>query len=134
MFSYHALNETAWAAPQIAIDDMAAVCALGVRWLVNNRPDGEEFGQPSSAEMEQACRESGLGYVHAPVSGLPDARAVASVAQVLESGEPVLLYCRSGMRSAAVWAMAMRQLDRAAPDELRAAAAKAGYDLSRLPL
>ncbi|MBU2379494.1 MAG: TIGR01244 family phosphatase, partial [Alphaproteobacteria bacterium] len=121
MFSPTPISGTVWAAPQIAVDDTAAALALGARWIVNNRPDGEEPGQPSSAEMEQACRDSGLGYVHAPVSGLPDAQAVASVARVLESNEPALLYCRSGMRSAAVWAMAMRSLDRAGPDELRAA-------------
>ena len=114
--------------------DLPAAFALGVRCIVNNRPDGEDAGQPSSAEMERAARDAGLDYLHAAVAGAPDADTVARVAQVLESGSPVLMYCRSGMRSAAVWALAMRALDRATADDLRDAAAGAGYDLSRIPL
>ena len=44
-----------------------------------------------------------------------------------------MFFCRSGMRSAAAWAMAERRAG-AEPDALREAAAAAGYDLSRLPL
>jgi uncharacterized protein (TIGR01244 family) len=44
------------------------------------------------------------------------------------------MYCRSGTRSAITWALAIRSLGRGEPEDLRAAAAAAGYDLSRLPL
>ncbi|WP_425989539.1 TIGR01244 family sulfur transferase [Brevundimonas sp. TWP2-3-2] len=134
MFSPRPLAPGVWAAPQIAFEDLAEVQAMGVRLVVNNRPDGEEAGQPSSAEMEGAVRAAGLDYVHAPVSGMPGPDAVRAVAAALEAGEPVLMYCRSGTRSTVTWALAMRALDRAGPDALREAAANAGYDLSRLPL
>ncbi|MFY7850619.1 MAG: beta-lactamase hydrolase domain-containing protein, partial [Brevundimonas sp.] len=48
-------------------------------------------------------------------------------------GDPVLMFCRSGTRSAVTWALAMRQAG-ADADGLRAAGARAGYDLSRMPL
>lgn len=134
MLTPRSLADTVWAAPQIAIEDLSEVAALGVRRIINNRPDGEEFGQPSSDEMEVAVREAGMTYLHAPVAGMPGQEAVQAVAEALTLDEPVLMFCRSGTRSAVTWALAMRALGRAEPDELREAAAKAGYDLSRLPL
>lgn len=128
------LASTVWAAPQIAVADLPALATLGVRRIVNNRPDGEDPGQPDSAEMETAARAAGLDYVHAPIAGMPGPDAVHAVAAALETDEPVVLYCRSGTRSTIAWALAMRALDRAEPEDLRDAAAKAGYDLSRLPL
>lgn len=108
--------------------------AQGIAVVVNNRPDGEDADQPSSAEMQVAAEALGLEYLHAPVMGMPSTDAVAKVAAVLEQDRPVLLYCRSGTRSAVVWALAMRSMGRGEPTELREAAAGAGYDLSRLPL
>lgn len=119
---------------QITIDDLTAAAAQGVTRVVNNRLDGEEPGQPSSAEIEVAARGAGLDYVHAPVRGAPDGEAVAVVAAALADGASTLLYCRSGMRSTAAWAMATAGSGQKTADEVRACAASAGYDLSRLPL
>lgn len=134
MISLRPLSPTVWVAPQIAVGDLAGIAALGVRLVVSNRPDGEEPGQPSSAEMEAAVRAAGLDYVHAPIAGMPGPEAVRAVAEVLATDEPVLMFCRSGTRSTFAWALAMRDLGRAEPDEIRQAAAQAGYDLSRLQL
>lgn len=134
MFSPRSLSPSVWTAPQIRLQDLEAISALGVRRVINNRPDDEDSGQPSSAEIEAAARAAGLDYLHAPISGMPGPDAVRDVAAALQADEPVLMYCRSGTRSTVVWALAMRSLDRAGPDELRDAAANAGYDLSRLPL
>ena len=134
MFSPRPLSETVWAAPQIAMEDLEAVAAMGVKRVINNRPDGEDPGQPVSAEMEAAARAAGLDYVHAPVVGMPGPDAVRAVAAAIEADEPFLMYCRSGTRSTIAWALAMRTLDRAGPEEIREAAAEVGYDLSRLPL
>lgn len=129
-----ALNENTWLSGQIAPQAIAALAAqLGLRRVINNRPDHEEPGQPTSAEMQAAAEAAGLDYVEAPVSGMPDPFTTARVGECLADQTPTLLFCRSGMRSAAIWAMAERARG-ADADTLRAQAAAVGYDLSRLPL
>ncbi len=113
---------------------MAKLGGLGVRLVVNNRPDGEDPEQPSSAEVKEAADKAGIDYLHVPIMGFPEPEAVARVAAAIEAGKPMLMYCRSGTRSTVAWALAMRSLGRGEPDDLRASAAAAGYDLSRLPL
>lgn len=123
--------------PQIHTSDMALLSAEGFTSVINNRPDGEDALQPRSAELEVAANAAGLRYLHVPVHGMPTESAVAATTERLTTdatyGGRTAMFCRSGMRSAAVWAMAQRRggVD---PDDLRAAAAAAGYDLSRLPL
>jgi uncharacterized protein (TIGR01244 family) len=121
---------------QLSIEDIASFAGLNFSHVVNHRPDNEEPGQPSAAALAQAARAAGLVMVSAPVQGLPQPAAVESTRQVLDALGPhgkAVFFCRSGMRSAAAWAMAER-LNGADADELRAIAAAAGYDLSRLPL
>jgi sulfide:quinone oxidoreductase len=127
------LSATVWASPQLAPEALPDLAAAGVRRIISNRPDGEEPGQPSAAEMERAARDAGMDFAWIPVSGLPDAAQVAAVGALLGDGTPTVMFCRSGMRSATAWAMAER-LDGADADALRAAAAGVGYDLARVPL
>jgi uncharacterized protein (TIGR01244 family) len=112
---------------QLTVGDIDEAAAQGVRLIVNNRPDGEEPGQPSSAEIEAAARAAGLDYRHIPIAdGFPPER-VEAMAQALDRG-PVLAFCRSGTRSTFLWALA--RAARGAPaEESVAAAAAAGYDL-----
>lgn len=127
------LSPLVWASPQLSPDTLPDLASAGVRRLISNRPDGEDPGQPTAAEMEAAARAAGLDFVWIPVSGMPGPDQVSAVAGLLADDEPTVLFCRSGMRSTAVWAMAERMRG-ADADELRAAAVAAGYDLSRLPL
>lgn len=129
-----ALNQHVWLSGQITPNELPALAArLGLRQVVNNRPDHEEPGQPTGAEMRAAAEAAGLDYLDAPVRGMPDPDTVARVGEWLAASAPTLMFCRSGMRSAATWAMAER-LRGADADDLRAVALTAGYDLSRLPL
>ncbi|MDQ3078233.1 MAG: sulfur transferase domain-containing protein, partial [Pseudomonadota bacterium] len=51
--------------------DPGAVAGLkehGVTLIVNNRPDGEDEGQPTSAEIEAAATAAGLAYRHVPIA------------------------------------------------------------------
>lgn len=133
MPDFRTLSDTVLVAPQIALSDLAEAAKLGVKTVVSNRPDGEDPGQPSAEEVAEAARTVGLNFIHAPVIGFPDEAAVEAVGDILAKGDPVLMFCRSGTRSAVTWALAMRQAG-ADDDGLRAAGARAGYDLSRLPL
>ncbi|WP_372876566.1 TIGR01244 family sulfur transferase [Pseudomonas sp.] len=119
-------------AAQLQPGDMGTLAAAGFRSVINNRPDGEGEGQPSSAEIEAAARASGLDYHYQPViSGQIGEDDVAVFAELLEQVRgPVLAFCRTGTRSSSLWALSeARHLD---PDVLLATAKAAGYDLSGL--
>jgi uncharacterized protein (TIGR01244 family) len=119
---------------QIRPEALAEAASMGVRRVINNRPDHEEPGQPTSAEIEAAAHAAGLDYIHAPARGLPDASVVAAVETALEDGAPVLMFCKSGMRSAAAWALAASRSGALSRDEILTAATNAGYALGGLPL
>ena len=124
------LDERTLVAGQIGPDDVPALAAEGVAMIVNNRPDHEEWAQPTAAEVEVAAREAGIAYRHIPVAGGIPADAVEKLAEALgECDGQLLLFCRSGTRSTFLWALAMaaRGADGA---DLFAKAAAAGYDLA----
>lgn len=117
-------------AGQIAAADVAALAAGGVTMIVNNRPDGEEPRQPPGAEIEAAARAAGVGYRHIPVAGSIDPPQIEAMAQALEAADGKLLaFCRSGTRSAYLWALA-RSRQGGDGDSIVASAAAAGYDLT----
>ncbi|MGA9581075.1 MAG: TIGR01244 family sulfur transferase [Allosphingosinicella sp.] len=115
---------------QLTVPDIDEAAASGIRLIVNNRPDGEEPGQPASAEIEAAARAAGLDYRHIPIAGGFPPERVEAMAEALERG-PVLAFCRSGTRSTFLWALARASLG-ADPDSLLRQAGDAGYDLSPL--
>lgn len=127
------LSPTVWVSAQLSPAGLQALAHSGVTRIISNRPDGEEPDQPSAAAMEAAARDAGLTFAWIPVSGLPGPDQVAAVSELLADGAPTVMFCRSGMRSAAAWAMAERSRGADAA-ELRDAAAAAGYDLGRVPL
>ena len=112
---------------------MPSLAAIGVTMIVNKRPDGEEPGQPSAAEIETAARAAGLAYRNIPVppGGLSRDLVDAMTEAIDEADGTLLAFCRSGTRSTYLWALARSQQG-AAGDELIAKAAAAGYDLSPL--
>ena len=134
--SLRPLSPQVWVTGQVWPADMTELRAAGFTCLVNHRPDDEEPGQPSAADVGRAAAGAGIRAMHAPARGLPDAAAVAATREALDSLGPddkAVFFCRSGMRSAAAWAMAERLAGREA-GALRDAAAAAGYDLGRVPL
>ena len=112
--------------------DVARAAALGYRAIIDNRPDGEERHQPCAAEIAAAAKHQGLGFAHVPVvSGKIGDDDVAAMADALARLEtPVLAYCRTGTRSATLWALT--RADKDDPDAIIDAASRAGYDLGNL--
>jgi len=116
----------------VAAADMAAAAERGVTLAVNNRPDGEEPDQESGAALEAAARAAGLDYAHIPVGLEFSGDKVEALAAALAGAEGrVLLFCRSGTRSAYLWALA-RAREGAVPDALARNAARAGYNIRPL--
>ena len=115
---------------QIEPQQVDKIGAQGFKTIINNRPDGEEPGQPTSAQIEAAAKAAGLAYVHVPVRGMPTAEQVDLVAAAVAAAEgPTLLFCRSGTRSIITWSLG-EVAQGAARADLAAKGAAAGYDLS----
>ncbi|NLS26867.1 Beta-lactamase hydrolase-like protein [Sphingomonas sp. S2M10] len=125
------IDESISVAPQIRPEDVPALAAAGFAHIINNRPEGEEYGQPSGAEIAEAAEAAGLGYTAIPVTpGGFSMAQVEAMAEALRSAQgPVLAYCRSGTRSCNLWALATAYKG-GEPDALVAKGAGAGYDLS----
>ena len=125
-----ALNEAVLVAGQIRPEDVAALAGEGVTMIVNNRPDGEEPGQPWSGEIEAAAHQAGVDYRHIPVaSGFSADRVQAMAAALEEADGKVLAFCKSGTRSTFLWALARAQAGDEA-QEIVGKAAAAGYDVT----
>jgi uncharacterized protein (TIGR01244 family) len=129
---FRTIDETLQVAGQISPADVAAAAEQGIRTIINNRPDGEQPGQPTSAEIEAAATAAGLGYAHIPVdhSGF-SMEQVEAMTAALAQPAPALAFCRSGTRSTFLWSLA-RGLAGDEPSEIAAKAANAGYDISPL--
>ena len=128
---FRKLDETISVAGQITPADIAEAAAQGFTFVINNRPDDEQPGQPAAAEIEEAAKAAGLGYRAIPIThaGFSE-NQVTAMQEALEAAPgPVLAFCRSGTRSTLVWALARARMGDDA-ETLQAKAQAAGYDLS----
>lgn len=128
------LDDRVSVAGQIAPHQMAELAAAGFKAVVNNRPDREAmFGQPRTDEIARTAEAAGIVFLDLPFSGpraTPD--QVRAFGHLLETVQgPVLVYCKSGMRSAFLWGAA--QLAAGHPlDQVLASAMRAGQNLEPL--
>ena len=115
---------------QIAAEDVVTLKAEGVTLIINNRPDGEDAGQPEGEEIEAAATEVGIDYRHVPIArglGPSDIEAMREAINSVSEGK-IFAFCRSGNRSALAWAVA-RSEDGVPREELERMANQAGFDL-----
>ncbi len=117
---------------QILPSDIAELKAMGFKAIVGNRPDGEEAGQPAWDDVAKAAEKAGLGTAFIPITPgtMSDEQALEFREAVAGFDKPVLAFCRTGTRSAQLWAIAAR--DRLSSDEVIRMAATAGYDLGAM--
>ena len=131
MSDFRKLTDTVYASPQLEPEDIAAAGALGVKLVINNRPEGESPDQTPGTVIEQLAREQGMEYLAIPIThagfSLPQVEAMAGALSTADG--PVLAYCRSGTRSTLLWALAQAKAGESL-DGIEAAARQAGYDVS----
>ncbi|MGQ2980975.1 MAG: TIGR01244 family sulfur transferase [Polaromonas sp.] len=124
------LSETVSVAGQISPSDLPGIAGAGFKSVICNRPDGESPGQFNHRELALAASQAGLTLAYLPVVpgrvSQQDGQAFASLLDQLPA--PTLAYCRSGMRSATLWALS--QADRQPWPTLVQKAAQAGFNLS----
>ena len=108
------ISPALWVSPQIEVADVARLAEMGVRSIVNNRPDGESDDQPDSESLARAAAVHGLDYRHIPVvpGKLDDGHVTAFRRARQTLTGPVLAFCRTGTRAITLWALSeAQQLD-----------------------
>ncbi len=120
-------------APQIALGDIATIRDRGYRAILNARPDDETGDYVRASEAEKAAHALGLAYAHAPAHNHamfdPDTIDRFETALV-DLPKPVLAHCKSGTRTAILWALVAARHRHV--NDVIATLNKAGQDLEFL--
>jgi uncharacterized protein (TIGR01244 family) len=114
---------------QVAPHEVAGLAEQGITVLVNNRPDGEETGQPLAGDIEDAAAKAGITYHFIPIMrgiGPADIESMQQAVRDAEGGK-LLAFCRSGTRSALTLALAKRE-EGARAEEVTRLLTDAGFD------
>ncbi|HRD76874.1 MAG TPA: TIGR01244 family sulfur transferase [Hyphomicrobiaceae bacterium] len=113
--------------------DFADLAARGVAAVISNRPDGEDGATLSARAEAVSAWRAGLKFRHLPVAKheVFEEDAVHAMAEAIKSLDGVIVaHCKSGWRSAILWAAASARTSPA--DCVAAAAKRAGFDLSEV--
>jgi len=123
------LDDRTMVSGQIAPEEVAGLAEHGITVIVNNRPDGEEPGQPLAADIEAAAADAGIPYHFVPIiRGIGPADVEEMQKALRETGDGKLLaFCRSGRRPAFACALAHRE-DGASREEVEERLNAAGFD------
>jgi uncharacterized protein (TIGR01244 family) len=123
------LDDRTLVSGQIAPHEVAGLAQQGVTLIVNNRPDGEEPGQPLAADIEEAAARAGIAYRFVPIMrgiGPSDVEEMQKALRDAEGGR-LLAFCRSGTRSAFACALAHRE-EGASAEDVQQRLTNAGFD------
>ena len=123
------LDEKVLVSGQVGPDEVAGLAEQGVTVLVNNRPDGEEPGQPLASEIEAAAAAAGISYRFVPIIrgiGPADVEEMQKALREAEGGK-MLAFCRSGTRSALAVGLAQHE-EGASAAEVQQRLVSAGFD------
>jgi len=120
-------------APQLVAGDFEKLRGLGFAGVIDNRPDDEEgVALPSSLAADHA-RKAELAFHYVPAVGhdLFGKDLVDQMDDALRAATgPVLAYCKSGTRSAILWALA--EARHRPMSQILADLARADYELEML--
>lgn len=123
------LDERLLVSSQVAPHEVAPLAEQGITVLVNNRPDGEEPGQPLASDIEEAAAAAGISYHFVPILrgiGPADIECMKRALRDAEGGK-LLAFCRSGTRSALALALARRE-EGASAEKVTQSLIDAGFD------
>ena len=124
------ISEDLSVSAQVRLDELATVKAAGFQSIIVNRPNGEGSDQPTFAEIEAESRKLGIEACYIPVvtGKVTDDDAAAFCQAMSALPKPILAFCRSGTRSATLWALS--QAGAMTPEDIMTRTAAAGYDMS----
>lgn len=118
--------------PQIEPIEIADLSARGFKSIIGNRPEGEAPDQPAWSSLVAEAERQGMSARQIPVVpgqvGPDDIKRFAEALR--EMPKPIAAFCRTGTRSAMLWALV--NPEGLTVDERIAVAATQGYDLAPL--
>jgi len=112
MPNFSKIDDQVYAAGQLYEEDFAELARQGVKTIINNRPDGEEPGQPTAGHAAEVAAKYGIAYHYIPVGREgPTTQAVDQFAAALKDAQyPIVAHCRSGARSTNIYSLAKARL------------------------
>ena len=118
--------------PQISVTDMEFLSANGFGKIICNRPDFEVHPNIQSSLIEKVAVETGILFEYHPLTfeNMNAENIEKQMVFINESERPILAYCTSGTRCAAVWALG--QVGKMSKDEILKTALESGYNLEGL--
>ena len=118
--------------PQISLTDVEILSEKGFEKIICNRPDFEVPPNLQSSVIEKSALEIGLSFEYHPLTfeNMNAENIEKQMALIKESERPVLAYCTSGTRCAAIWALG--QIGKMSKDEILKTTLESGYNLEGL--
>lgn len=128
--NFKKVTENFSVSPQITVDDVVKISALGFKSIMCNRPDGESVEQVTFDTIKQKAEELGMTCVHLPVpTAKVNDKEISDFKVELELlPKPTLAYCRTGTRSITLWSMGA--YPQYSYDKILRLGQNAGYDLA----
>lgn len=107
--NYRSIDQNFAVAGQLQPSQMDELAAAGFKSIVCARPDHEDAGQPTFAEVAAAAKAKGVEAVHIPISSGITEGALIRMEQALNTlPKPIYGYCRSGGRAGSLYNAALR--------------------------
>ena len=118
--------------PQISVTDLEFLSENGFGKIICNRPDFEVPPSVQSNVIKKVSTEIGLSFEYHPLTfeNMNAENIEKQMAFIKESERPVLAYCTSGTRCAAIWALG--QIGKMSKDEILKTTLESGYNLQGL--
>ena len=118
--------------PQISVTDLEFLSENGFGKIICNRPDFEVPPSFQSNVIEKVATKIGLSFEYHPLTfeNMNAENIEKQMALIKESERPVLAYCTSGTRCAAIWALG--QIGKMSKDEILKTTLESGYNLQGL--
>ena len=118
--------------PQISLTDVEILSEKGFEKIICNRPDFEVPPNFQSSVIEKSALEIGLSFEYHPLTfeNMNTENIEKQMSFIKKSKRPVLAYCTSGTRCAAIWALG--QIGKMPKNEILKTTLESGFNLEGL--
>ena len=118
--------------PQISLTDVEILSEKGFEKIICNRPDFEVPPDFQSSAIEKNALKIGLSFEYHPLTfeNMNTENIEKQMSFIKKSKRPVLAYCTSGTRCAAIWALG--QIGKMPKNEILKTTLESGYNLEGL--